>query len=1031
MAILLLVIPLNGCGGGGSSKGGADTAGSNLGGDSSFYLEEVLFGRPIFKPNGELDRIISPSSLMETDPITGLILEGYPQPLFPGDTLDQLYTFNLGENTSSNYKVKVIPRNAAVVLDFTLAVDAKSLKLNGSKLTKSSPIALLNEQGLPVDVDVFLGGEILVGDENQELLGDDKIVLNPVSGNSIGFPASTLFFDQSGNPKAPEYGYLKLSICSGGTGPNPVLSKIGQKVLSARTDLFGSPLKPLGFNPGNVRMDFIDYGEASFNGFLPDLSAPRIIREVTDEGGITEVIDSFTIKDSTKSFVTAANNGNGSWAGGLFILRPNDPNHEERMRVEANSEDTIYLEHTSSGITGAIPPSVGDDYRLVRAEFFEPISGFGQGTTIDPATHPKDPNDQEDLRNSDLFNFTIWEQRSLDAEGEPIVDSDTGEWIWELAEVADGVPYDPGPAGLQPVNPNWRVSLRFSEPMSLDSFKPYETFFVTNATVDIEDPGFDYMLPGRATASDNNRKISFEPVVIDQYGESSRRHLGFGGKSKTLRLVLRVIPPAEQIEDFYQSLGPDSSKWPEDVEENLTDLGVLGIFDLGGQPLAMPEAFLDKGNPYSVLNPDSPSRSAFVPAMDIKYEFNTMQLSETDNPETGVLVHRFMGLPTTDYDDFPTIITGIKFNDHDNMIYGPNIADTSVGLNGYLSGRSVEFIQHIFDDYNTPAPSSPTYPDPIFKMPFGTGTPVNGSFGARFMHVYRKGDISPDVDIFEGTILDMIVLSWAPIGGWVTNTLIEKMSIGISYSNRAPSTIQHNGIPNTPNSGLLQVFDNNIASNPVPGMPDRIMVVGSEHDGVPYLIDWRNLYAPKNQGESTNYNDYIPWPDFTTRFPYDSSGALLIEYRMEPNMNAGVALGNGFAFHAGIMSSMLPRFRIYTRGDTQSIGPVHGVTRWEDYENARGPLSKPGFYGDNSRYLAAFDYVKGQSFIESPFLGGLTDEYHDLYFLNPIIEPPLSEIPDGTGLEVEFRSTPNPDSTASYSPWKHPGEVEAIFNAPP
>jgi hypothetical protein len=302
------------------------------------------------------------------------------------------------------------------------------------------------------------------------------------------------------------------------------------------------------------------------------------------------------------------------------------------------------------------------------------------------------------------------------------------------------------------------------------------------------------------------------------------------------------------------------------------------------------------------------------------------------------------------------------------------------------------------------------------------------------MHVYRKGDASPDVDTFEDTILHLIGLSWAPIGGWVTNTLIEKMSIGMAYSNRTPDTGQHAGIPDNAGSGLLRAFDSNIMTNPVEGLPNRIMVVGSETNGVPYLLDWRNLFVPKNQGQNANFNDFLPWPEFTQYFPYDSSASLLIEYRMNPNVNAGVSLNNGFAFHAGIISSMMPRFRIYTRGDNDvTIGRVFAATDPTNpgYSSARGPLANPGNYGDNSRYLAVMDYAKLLSMVESPFLGAEVDPGHDAYFLNPIIDPPIDEIPEGTELSIQFRSAPNPESTASFSPWRTPDDVEKLFNAPP
>jgi len=169
-----------------------------------------------------------------------------------------------------------------------------------------------------------------------------------------------------------------------------------------------------------------------------------------------------------------------------------------------------------------------------------------------------------------------------------------------------------------------------------------------------------------------------------------------------------------------------------------------------------------------------------------------------------------------------------------------------------------------------------------------------------------------------------------------------------------------------------------------------------------------------------------PWPKFHTGFGYDSTKSLLIEYRMDPNQNSGLALTNGFAYMAGIMSSVLPRFRIYSRGDESN--PVYGATNPLNYKNAFGPLAPPADYGDNSRYLALFEYVKRVSYIESPFLGHVLDPGYDAYFLNPVIEPPVSEIPEGTGLEVLFDSTPNPVTGFPLFPGVDPKDVEDLMN---
>ena len=825
---LLLVASLIGCGGGGGG-GGAGSDQSNDTGDRSFVLEEVYFGRPILDPDGSVVQVINPESIIETDPITGIIIEGFPKTLFTGASLTELGSFNLSDPPSSEYQVRILPRNGAVLLDFSLPVDPGCLNLDPDHLlTNQSPLRVVTDRGDPVPVQVTVDGS--------------AVILNPVAAGNVGFPPSPLTFDQDGNPITSPNGFLRIFVNSAGTGLN-VVASTDSKVLSARDDLFGTPVKPIGFNPGNSRLDFIAFGDVSFNGFLPDLSPPRIIREVRYEGTVGDGSNLLTIVDPDLdplydpdhpelSFNDLANGGAGEWAAGLLTLRPGTA-QEEKRKVISNTPNTLTVAEAfatppNPGIPGVEDP---DEYILQRAEFFEPIPGLSDlSTAVDPENFPKDPLDPQDLKNSSLFNFVFFD-------------------AWNEAEGTwDPVDYDPGPEGLTPIETTWRISLRFSEPMDVSSFRPYETFYVCDGALEVDDPAFNSMKLGRVTGRDQNRIISFEPVLTDQFGITGDQLFGFGGNPKNLRLVIRVVPSQSVLDSFYLSFEEDLPDW---VETDLDRRGVFGVISLGGRPLGLPEQFFDRGSPgHCVAFSSSPGYGPFPPAVDLKYAFNVSQNDEI--PETGAFVHRFMGRPETGVGGVFQI-SGVIFNDHlpvdpedpievGLVLYGPRIADIGIGVNGFLSGHPVEFIEHVLDEQNSPPPSSPTYPDPFFAIPFGVGTPINTSFGCRFQHIFRRGECSPDVLSFEGSDLDLIGLAWSPIGGWVTNTVIEKMSIAISNSNREPNTRQNQGVPIDGESGLLQNFADNY--NPY---PQRI-VAGAGNNGVPYVVDWANLFAPKNAG---------------------------------------------------------------------------------------------------------------------------------------------------------------------------------------
>ncbi len=102
ISIFLCGLLVAGCGGGGGGGGSTPLAGEQ--GDSGFYLQELFYGRPVFNQDGRVGKIVNPKSLIETDPVTGLVLDGYPKPLLPGKPLKDLGSFNL-----SGFNFKYLP----------------------------------------------------------------------------------------------------------------------------------------------------------------------------------------------------------------------------------------------------------------------------------------------------------------------------------------------------------------------------------------------------------------------------------------------------------------------------------------------------------------------------------------------------------------------------------------------------------------------------------------------------------------------------------------------------------------------------------------------------------------------------------------------------------------------------------------------------------------------------------------------------------------------------------------------------------
>ncbi|MFT7464437.1 MAG: hypothetical protein ACI9EF_002793 [Pseudohongiellaceae bacterium] len=91
----------------------------------------------------------------------------------------------------------------------------------------------------------------------------------------------------------------------------------------------GSALTPLRFQTGNARLDAMgallssQNGQQppSFNGFLPDHEAPRIVRTVQFAGVVTE-LSSDSIGDNSQDVLpsSAANGRRGEWAGAQLAM---------------------------------------------------------------------------------------------------------------------------------------------------------------------------------------------------------------------------------------------------------------------------------------------------------------------------------------------------------------------------------------------------------------------------------------------------------------------------------------------------------------------------------------------------------------------------------------------------------------------------------------------------------------------------------------------------------------------------------------
>lgn len=1014
-------------------------SGGGGGGKGSFTLSEIQFGRGILSVDGLSMQVVSPLSTLDTNPISGVAIDGTLQKLYQQVDLNERLAFGLG----AFFTPPIVPRNSVLELVFSKPIDIDSLELDADRrLTADSPIQVA------VNAQVFFPQVFVAG---------PRVILNPIVGDDVGFPPSPVVLNSVGKGVASTTGAATITLDPVGSH---VLKAQGGGTLKPRSDLLGSTASggsPIGFNPGNSVLDFIDQSnqgpvDLTFNGFLPDVKAPRLVREYRFDGtfsyanGDTIGVNSITLR-TTVGFSNLAKNGKGEWAEGILRLRPQGPN-KETVVVLASQTTNLgggLFQTTFQLATGIkVPLADGQKYELARAEYYEP----DPGKPLDPTVF--DPANPLILENEVINNFI----ELKDVNGNTV-------------ELTDGMPS------------TGTVTVRFSEPMELTSFLPYETFYVTDDPAPTN-PGINNI--GRVISSEGGRAMTFAPDRAIQFGPQAGtfERVGFGADPRALLLHLQIVPPPDVLIGLLGEAG---------YKDLLKD-GQRGLTDLAGRSVAV----------------EPTSLTAQAPIVNIAIPVET--LGDVTLDDLGAVVLRFRGAPITafapdgsagvTYRDVPESICGPNGN-----VFGPHIPDINLFSNGFFSGAPVAFFQKIHDDFNPPIDGQ------FSAFAFGSSTPIGGFSvigGARFQHVYRAQDCSPDSDGLSGTFLDLRQVNYAPAGGNVVNTTIPDFQVHGGHTRYIPITAQGSGIPqgpetglgflmggtfNTvgnPNSGVLA--GNYNATNVDTGVPfERELLYGTEvgpdsYVGGPFVIDNSNLFTPA--GTSRAYHP-IPHVPFENTLPYDNGAlenqtppngtgtsgthSLLLEYRVRGATAGTIATGNSFTFAVGILTSARPRFRVYTvgagcgsclfqgtcfAGFTSAVNPPLNP---DLIRNAAGPnpappglacdcprnpatgnVAPPGApagctltgsgqsivtlstttngglfaadqhnYGDNSRYYMVFDYVKKTSFVRSPWVRAQPGSLASLTWLAPIFDPPLSNLPVGSTFDIRFRASTDGD----------------------
>ncbi|MAB79891.1 MAG: hypothetical protein CMJ89_11110 [Planctomycetes bacterium] len=341
-------------------------------------------------------------------------------------------------------------------------------------------------------------------------------------------------------------------------------------------------------------------------------------------------------------------------------------------------------------------------------------------------------------------------------------------------------------------------------------------------------------------------------------------------------------------------------------------------------------------------------------------------------------------------------------------------------------------------------------PVPSIMVPFAPGvqTPLS-PLGSKMQMVWRYTDFGWQV--LDETLynLDVVGLSWSPIGGLVTADFYENFEIRLAHSSRLTHECRGvaTGFPLFGDSGLHPgLFVNNILTgegigqeivHPAPlgyqvNPSDRFTSAAgtpmmpfpwNRNAGNPNSYTWRDTRSPLVGGDDgpglpicieigapllleSPPNGRIRRAGNVPTFGLP----LLLEFRCFPS-SSGLGL-NAFDISLANNASRGPIFRTFSTGGINRFGnPVQVQPDLED--QARGGFnpnsSPPGRRTppeDNSFYVGQLDYVIRMSQLHSIWLDlrpGPIGPFQWTNFAQPVVFPPAQAQPSGTSVVLEYR----------------------------
>ncbi|MSR61777.1 MAG: hypothetical protein EXS08_04955 [Planctomycetes bacterium] len=514
------------------------------------------------------------------------------------------------------------------------------------------------------------------------------------------------------------------------------------------------------------------------------------------------------------------------------------------------------------------------------------------------------------------------------------------------------------------------------------------------------------------------------------------------GVSTTAQILLRFSEPMDPatLSPFRQFLVVDGPTSSAQISSNL----------VVGEVLANNDLTLFSFNPGSPLRHDQNSAESYHVFLDDGATDNRGPKDLAGND----LLH---ALPKVGFTLDPLEATQhnravvLKLDSFDE--YAPNGGgpDTFSDLRGqfFFNGERGSIFPRPVSLTGYPADRTNLVPANMFALGTGVFTPLN-PLGAKLQTVWRYCDVGWNVRDETKYNLDVVGLSWSPIGGLVFSDFYEQFEIRLGHSRFLPDELPDaNGLPALPNSGLPAApatFANNylggtnpaVVHNRALGYTVNPATLFNSTTGTPMIpfplnrglspdvtYTWRDTsILTKGADGETGADSGIPLGiergppslglniDNSARIALGGNVpsfglALLIELRCYP-ADRGLGL-NRFDVSIANTLSATPNFRVYSAGGINTSGNPVIVLPDSELVPAGGfnpgstpPGRRTALPADNVFYIGQLDTVVRVSRVHTAWLDaglGIAPEWKV-----PVLEPSTAGQPSGTDVLLDFRS---------------------------